>query len=274
MSSEPLNVVLVSSIYYPNMANLPNLTHLETTKERRSGIQTTFSSNSAPGLSLSNLPRPTGRIANYSLQNKVLKNADLFILHATTADFTTGFHAKCPRDVPSICWIDNSNEEETVEKWKKQSRQRFLNLQRTTNDIATQKYVKSDPKKIETYRLGWYSTPEDYPITSAEKVKKIIRQMRSTETFEIEFFECNSTSMSNLLRSKEKPEVSDDFSQKWELMMQRVAQIGEKTRAQTAVARKEREVKAESKRRMHQKSIFVEEEDDDETIELLPELSL
>jgi len=204
-----------------------------------------------------------------------MNNADLFIIHTVTANFSTRFLAKCPRDVPSICWIDNSREKETVEKWKKETRQRYLNLNRTVADIAAQKseyfVQKTEPKKIDVYHLGWYGTPEEYPITPVEKVKKIIQQMRSTKTFEIEFFECNSTSMYEVLRAKQKTEVTDEFSQKWELMMQRIVQIGENTRVQTALARKEREIKAESKKRLGTNSSF---EEDEETIDLLAEFSL
>jgi len=170
---------------------------------------------------LTNLPLPTGRVPNYSEQNKVIASADVFIFVVSTAQFSKRNLMKCPHDKPAVCWIDNAGEEAAIEKWKKDKKLRFLSLSRTASDFASSK--ADQEKTLEAYRFRWHSEPSSYPITNFKEVKKIVGKVRG----DIEIFSSNATSLKKILLSKEIQTVSSEFQAEWEKMLKKTKELAE-----------------------------------------------
>jgi len=218
-SPSPYQAVIISDLHHldsPQLKpeRLPNTTLLSTSANRRSGAYQTVQTSS--GLTLTNLPTPKGRMANYSLQKKVMSEAQLFVFLVTTTHFSKSNLVKCPRDVPSLCWIDNSNEEQAISEWKRQERERFLTLSQTV--IQNEEQKKQD-SKLSSYRFFWSSRPHDFPITSFEKVEKIVRNIRP----ETEVFSCRSTSLKKLLKNGD--EMTQEFTMEWERLVKRATAL-------------------------------------------------
>jgi len=210
-SSPVPQAVIVTDLNLTKLENLPNTTLLSSTINRIFGA---FQSvQTSTGLIVASLPVPMGRVPNYSLQKKVMEEAELFIFLVSTLHFSKSNLVKCPRDVPSVCWIDNSNEAQASSEWKRKERMRLLAISRTAHRTEEDKRHEAKPRYVSYYRL------ESFPITSFEKVETIVRSFRP----ETEVFSCSSTSLFEVLNQGK--EVSPEFMMEWERMLKRATEL-------------------------------------------------
>ena len=121
-------------------------------------------STSHPNATITTLPMPEGRMPNRSLQNAILKCADVFILSLDTTDIWSGedwMDTLSKFEVPVLCWVDRSREEQCIQAYKKQTMKSLLRQYKTQTKLEVSRNdenssaVNKDARSLYSYTPSW-----------------------------------------------------------------------------------------------------------------------
>jgi len=238
--SSPCNVVIVSDFFYrAKLNNLPDSQVIDSKANWSSGHYQTVTT-SVPGLTLTNLPIPTGRMPNYSQQKQVIDSADVFIFACSTVNFSQRALSRCPVDVPTLCWIDCASEQIELNEWKKNQRARLLKLYKDNSNLQ----VSKTEKQTKTTRL-WITGPNPFPLITVEELKAMIDPSRKIS----EFFSSSTSSLKLQVREEKNEEWSEEFKKNWEGMLMRAKELHLQNSANAVVLKKRKVSSEESSRK-------------------------
>jgi len=159
-----------------------------------------------PDVTITTLPNPGGRMANYTLQKEILGCADFFLILFNTCSWVYSTQRwistvqKTP-DVPVVCWIERSGEEKAIQDYKKQTAQNMMKLYKTQNKLSAMKNDKHVSNRFES--LYHYVIP--YPVQDSESIVTSIKTAFGESTSIQEF---DSTCLPHWGSTPTEPEKS------------------------------------------------------------------
>jgi len=160
-----------------------------------------------PDVTITTLPNPSGRMANFSLQKTILDCADVYLILIQTCGWASAterwINTLSSKNVPVVVCIERTDEERAIQEYKKETVKNLMRLYKVQNNVSGMKNTENSIVNKEYRSLYNYVRP--YPVQDYDQLVTSIKTAFGEST---SIYDLDTTGLPHWSQEPKNPQKS------------------------------------------------------------------